>query len=395
MLSTMVCVALSSLLVLILTQTLGQGSKGANNIHSLIESDQFRASLIQIMRDQAFCKKAFMGKEFDLSSSNPSDLAVSNISLSLPSDSSRVLAAAGTHITPQLEVKSVALKQLAPITTGGDNFIGALEFNLGFNSPAYGGNNLTRKIDLYLETRLVAPPSTRRSIVSCSAGDPATIAVTLPSRLHFTHFQIYPASGTFSVPSETTQLMAEVWGGGGGGGSAYKTATQCAGGGGGGAGGYGMGIFSVNPGDVIPVSVGIGGQMGAYPINPPPVLFPSPSPGDGGNGTQSSFGNLLTSTGGGGGFRGRPDVPNGQTGFGGSSGTSNGQEQEVGGPGQPGDYSYNSPVGAIGGMGGAAFRSGVAGTGPGGGGTGGACAVNNTPEGNGYAGAPGRVIVWW
>jgi hypothetical protein len=84
-------------------------------------------------------------------------------------------------------------------------------------------------------------------------------------------YQLFTASGTFNVPPGVTKVKATVIGGGGGGGrgNTYTTSTGTGDGvsyydvhtygGAGGAGGQYVGYVSVNPGDVLTVTVGSGG----------------------------------------------------------------------------------------------------------------------------------------
>jgi hypothetical protein len=67
-----------------------------------------------------------------------------------------------------------------------------------------------------------------------------------------TSFQVFDASGTFTVPAGITKIMVECWGAGGGAGSISGFAR-------GGDGGYGKSIFTVIPGSSYPVSIGLGG----------------------------------------------------------------------------------------------------------------------------------------
>ncbi len=68
--------------------------------------------------------------------------------------------------------------------------------------------------------------------------------------------QVFTSSGTFTVPTNITRIMVEMWGGGGGGGGGVfyfdNTPTNIvnarAGGGGGGSGGYALGFLNVTPG---------------------------------------------------------------------------------------------------------------------------------------------------
>ncbi len=211
----------------------------------------------------------------------------------------------------------------------------------------------------------------------------------------FTQFKVFNSSGSFTIPAGVTRIMVEVWGGGGGGAWSDNNVLRrvCAGGGGGGAGGYGKGIFNVQPGDTYQVTVGAGGA-GAQ---------------NGLAGGASSFGNRITAEGGKGGvypFLDNP--PPVLTGFAGAGGCAtvnfNSDEGEsgeaiCGSSGYPGDYNYYQPLGANGGAGGTAARGGGHAQAPGGGGGGDYAFQSSLPshggKNNSESGGAGRVIVWY
>lgn len=74
----------------------------------------------------------------------------------------------------------------------------------------------------------------------------------------FQSMTVMTSSGSFTVPEFISRIKVTAWGGGGGG---YYDATLNPQGGGGG-GGRGVKIFSVLPGQVIPVTIGMGGIAG-------------------------------------------------------------------------------------------------------------------------------------
>ena len=86
----------------------------------------------------------------------------------------------------------------------------------------------------------------------------------------------FTASGNYTVPSDCTNIMVELIGGGGG------AAGYCESGG---AGGYAVGTHSVTAGTIYAVTVGAGGTAVGYYA----------AAGDGGT---SSFGALISATGG-------------------------------------------------------------------------------------------------
>ncbi len=181
-----------------------------------------------------------------------------------------------------------------------------------------------------------------------------------------TNFQVFDATGIFTVPAGVTKIMVECWGAGGGGsdytyGNPGNTITLkiC-----GGGGGYGKSIFTVSPGSNFLVTVGIGGAFNNA----------------GGN---SSFGSLITSNGGTSSYCALCPSPTTPYSVG---GTSNGQINVTGGQGIQ-LQTAQTAVGNIGNSGsspsGGASVTYGAGIAPGGGGS------------WNYSGANGRVIVWW
>ena len=89
----------------------------------------------------------------------------------------------------------------------------------------------------------------------------------------------FTSSGNFTVPAGVTTVRAHVLGGGGGGGGGNASYAAA----GGGSGGYACGTFTVTPGEVVAVTVGAGGAGGGNP---------------GGSGGTSSFGALISASGG-------------------------------------------------------------------------------------------------
>lgn len=165
--------------------------------------------------------------------------------------------------------------------------------------------------------------------------------------------QEFITSGDFTVPAGVTSITVEVIGGGGGGGNNGT--------GGGGGGGYSLGTFSVNPADVIPVTIGEAGGVNSA-------------------GGTTMVGSFNQATGGGFGvFVANPDVGGGGAGGVGSGGTLN----YNGGTGGGGYYTY------FGGGGGGA--AGSSGNGSNGGDTIPWTGVCQTPGGSGGAagGIPG------
>jgi hypothetical protein len=179
----------------------------------------------------------------------------------------------------------------------------------------------------------------------------------------FTDFFVFDTPGTsntFTAGGEGNYTV-EVWGGGGGGGTWVPGAAFGASGGG---GGYGKSIFHLYAGDSFTVTVGAGGSgvIGA---------------GVGGDGGTSSFGSLISATGGKGG--------NYEVSFYSLGGTSNGSLNISGGKG--GLEGGDSPNGGSGGAHSAYdYADGIA---PGGGGS---FVLGPIASGNG---ANGRVVISW
>lgn len=169
----------------------------------------------------------------------------------------------------------------------------------------------------------------------------------------FTRTNVFYQSTTWAVPNNVSWVKARVWGAGGGGGGNYVQGAS----GGGGGGGYSEEILFVTPGSSIVVTVGVGGVGGSN-------SSVSASANNGLSGGTSSFGTLISATGGVGGF----GSLTGSYGVGG-----------VGGVG------YGNSLIAEGGVGSAGFTIGTSGLG----GAGGAAALGG-PGGAGGPGLPGR-----
>lgn len=115
----------------------------------------------------------------------------------------------------------------------------------------------------------------------------------------FSHITVIAASTPWVVPDGTNLLKVRLCGGGGGGGGSFGANSAGVGGAG---GGYAEGIFAVTGGSTIAVTIGAGGSAGAA----------SPTPG--GTGGTTSFGALISATGGEGGAAGNMAIaitPNG------------------------------------------------------------------------------------
>ncbi len=101
---------------------------------------------------------------------------------------------------------------------------------------------------------------------ACASAAAQNLAVTIcsvPVAATFT------ADGSWTVPPCVTSVTVEVWGAGGGGGgvasrvnSGSTGSEACSAGGGGGGGGYAIRNYTVTPGDVYAIKVGLGGTGG-------------------------------------------------------------------------------------------------------------------------------------
>jgi hypothetical protein len=185
-----------------------------------------------------------------------------------------------------------------------------------------------------------------------------------------------PGATTWTVPPCVYQITVEVWGGGGGGGAVWskflngcsntscQSAELCTAGGGGGGGGYATRTYSVQPGQIYNIVVGVGGNGGVLNAS---GTNRANSGSTGGASTFSgaataAFGVLTANGGSGGGSANFYETSStssmfghqGANGAGGNGGTgSNGSTNRIGGNGATGAHSSNSPDRSGGGGGGA------------------------------------------
>lgn len=175
--------------------------------------------------------------------------------------------------------------------------------------------------------------------------------------------QTFTVSGTFTVPSGVTEIIAECWGAGGAGGGSTQNNR---GGSGGGGGGYCTNSFTVTPGQSISYTVGSGGT------------------GSTGNGTAGGATSILSliANGGGGGGANRGVAGSGGSASGGSTNISGGTGTTGGNSGGDGGVGANGGAGGDG----ATNNNGGDGSTPGGGGGGGERSSSNRSGGNGASG---------
>ena len=172
---------------------------------------------------------------------------------------------------------------------------GLFSVNLDFGAGAFTGN--ARWLDITVtnggaaqtlspRVQVLPTPYAQFAAVAAVAAT-APNGVSLGGTNYVPNIQVFGggSSGTFVVPTNVTRVMVEVWGGGGGGGAGYYFNGNFYNGYGGAGGGYSKGVFNVTSGANYSVIVGSGGS----PSN---------------NGGNSSFGNLISATGGGTGVTG-------------------------------------------------------------------------------------------
>ncbi len=233
-------------------------------------------------------------------------------------------------------------------------------------------------------------------LVTDSSGAPS-LSSTLPSALTIPGYvnkiisQVFVVSGTYTPTSGMIYCIVEVCGGGGGGGASTTTdSTHTCAAAGGGGGGYSRKVLSKSTvGASQAITVGLGGAGGTAPA------------GNGVDGGTSSFGSLLSASGGNGGlgdaeqnsFIGR---------LGGAPGIGSSGDINISGGAGATAYSIGAANAVIAGIGGSSFFSGSTlgrvsetpsnGLSYGGGGAGSALRVSSTQT-NGGNGITGVVIV--
>ena len=138
-----------------------------------------------------------------------------------------------------------------------------VQLQLKPSAPANAGLQVTPAVDsgwvgLYIVTVSYGQTQVDAAYIAVYPGAPFIAYKLNTLTPGFSRMATFAASGTFIVPNGVTLVKVRVCGGGGGGGSGGTNL----GGGGGGAGGYGEGPVAVVPGEVIAVTVGVGGAGG-------------------------------------------------------------------------------------------------------------------------------------
>ncbi|WP_252492610.1 hypothetical protein [Escherichia coli] len=187
----------------------------------------------------------------------------------------------GTAFGKDFQALDATLSALAGLATGANKL------------PYFTGNDTAAQTDLTSVGRDIIGKATAADVVSyLGVGTGRLLNVQT-----FTSTGIYtPTPGTKSV------IVEAVGGGGGGGGCAANTTSQASGGEGGGAGAYAISKFTSGFSGVT-VNIGIGGVAGTAGGSPTPG-----NPNWGGDGGATTFGGLLSVSGGKGGKAGGSSV---------------------------------------------------------------------------------------
>ncbi len=173
-----------------------------------------------------------------------------------------------------------------------------VQLQLKPSPPANAGAQVTPAVDqgwtgLYVITVNYGQTQIVASDIAVLPGAPFIAFKLGASTPGFSRMTSFTSSGSFTVPNGTSLVKVRLCGGGGGGGAG----APGFGGSGGGGGGYAEGIFAVQPGQVIPVTVGSAGTAG---------ISGGAAAGQGGT---TSFGTMMAATGGLGGAPGAGSAP--------------------------------------------------------------------------------------
>jgi hypothetical protein len=260
-----------------------------------------------------------------------------------------------------------------------------VQLQLKSGAPALTGSQLTPPVDngwvgLYVVTVSYGQTAVTAGNISVVPTAPF-LSFKLPAlRPGFASgVQTFVTSGSFEIPAGVSQVEVELWGGGAG---SYASVANVPSGGGAGGGYARKRIVGLAPGQVVPVTVGIGGVGGTTTGGMP------------GSGTTSSFGSFVSATGGNLNYLATLGNPqNGGTPAGAGVG---GDVNLTGSAGQAGVFNQgglggSAPLGGTQNSG----TTGVAGTFPGGGAAGAGTGANSMMPYNGAAGGNGFVVVRW
>jgi hypothetical protein len=258
-------------------------NRAIQSLKEKLARSDFQQQLIRSFSDVSLCAGVLNGLTFDstnalASSSNQPTITLPDSSIPMSANpTAPALATAGQPLSPistsvvAAPTSTFQLTNIVGASSGGaGNFNATFQVNL--DGSSLGGSLATPSVQVSLQTTSVGSTQT---ISGCkSAGVP------IGSRI-----ATYTTTGaySFTVPSGVYWLWVRVVGAGGGGGACLSAQV----GGGGGSGGYSESWIAVNPGQVIPLTVGAGGPGGGW----------SGGSNDGSAGGSSSFGSMLATGG--------------------------------------------------------------------------------------------------
>jgi hypothetical protein len=170
-------------------------------------------------------------------------------------------------------------------------------------------NGLTDAVSLAAGANVTITPSGNTLQIAAASGGGVVVTNTLAAGNNVGLFpsggtvqissfvpniQLFQTNGTFTVPTNVTRIMVEMWGAGGGGGSGFNDGANMNSGGGGGSGAYTFNVFTVTPGASYSITAGgptLGGQSGADSgISGPGISMTAGGGSPGGNASVSADG---------------------------------------------------------------------------------------------------------
>jgi hypothetical protein len=292
-----IATGLSSILLFAGFEVIRLSSQVTDRINDKFESIQFRNELKQKLKDGKVCTRI-------LTSAGPWITSAVPVSF----DASLI----GTATPPAIELEQI-LNDPNPalgVFIAKNGFVGNPLRSIKVRKIELRdivGTDPNYTARLYVEFERTGQVSIRPIFVTATltatgAGATKTVInctdVSKPSRLA-SEIRDILNSGSFTVPADVYQVRVSVTGAGGGGASgapANAVGNTCLGGGGGGGGGTAICSVSVNPGQVVPVTVGLGGVSGGG--------VTGLGSANGGDGQDSSFGAACVGNGGRGGILG-------------------------------------------------------------------------------------------